>query len=445
MPRLVSLVILTVVIVFLGITFYKVIAPFLLPLFLAGIMAALCQPIQKWFVQRTGGRVRLSAGLTTAAILLGLLLPFVIGTLVASIQLYTLADETMEGRDWQQTVENLRERFAIEAIVKEIQPYLPARVDAEQLVTQSRENIREGLKAVSAQSLGVAATTLGALGGIFSGLLSVAMFVIALYYFLADGPALLAAAESLIPVHANYQREILDQFNKVVRAVVIATFVAAISQGLLTAIAIWLVGWAVDSEFLRGMFLIFFVLAALSSVIPVAGTWLVWGPVAVGLAIEGHWASCILLTAFGAGVIGTMDNVVRTYVLHTDAKLHPLLAFVSVLGGLKFMGLWGVFIGPIVASCLYALVLIFNKELQEFSREQRARKKELGEGDVPTPRALGMVETTETETAPEATLPTIGRSSDAPAVKEPKPKAGTSQTSAKPQKSRRRRRSRGRK
>ena len=69
-------------------------------------------------------------------------------------------------------------------------------------------------------------------------------------------------------------------------------------------------------------------------------------------------------------VIGMMDNVIRTLILKDGAKLHPLLAFVSVLGGLQVLGLWGVFIGPTVASCLYALVKIFNLELQSLSAEQ---------------------------------------------------------------------------
>jgi hypothetical protein len=54
-------------------------------------------------------------------------------------------------------------------------------------------------------------------------------------------------------------------------------------------------------------------------------------------------------------------------------KLHPLLAFVSVLGGIQVMGLWGIFIGPIVASCLHALIKIFNTELVAFSEEKQGR------------------------------------------------------------------------
>ena len=69
-------------------------------------------------------------------------------------------------------------------------------------------------------------------------------------------------------------------------------------------------------------------------------------------------------------MVGTLDNVIRTWVLNNDAKLHPLLAFVCVLGGLKVMGLWGVFVGPVVAACLHTLLEIFNGELRAFAREK---------------------------------------------------------------------------
>jgi hypothetical protein len=100
------------------------------------------------------------------------------------------------------------------------------------------------------------------------------------------------------------------------------------------------------------------------------GTWVIWGPAAIWLAINGSYGPAVFLLVFGAGVIGMMDNVIRTWVLQSDAQLHPLLAFVSVLGGLQIMGLWGVFVGPVVASCLHALVKIFNLEVQELSKEK---------------------------------------------------------------------------
>ena len=193
-------------------------------------------------------------------------------------------------------------------------------------------------------------------------LIGLTIYVIALYYFLADGPDLLASAEKLIPVHVDYQREMLHEFATAVRSVVIATFMAAIAQGIATTVALEMFGF--------GHMFAILILATIFSLIPLAGAWIVWGPFAIWLFAGGHWIQGLVLTTYGIVVIGMLDNLVRAYVLNTDTKLHPLLALVSVLGGIETLGLWGVFIGPIVASCLYALVRIFNTELFALSRER---------------------------------------------------------------------------
>ena len=361
MARIVSLTVLTVLIVFLGIMFFRVVAPFLLPLFLAGVIAILCQPVFRYFIRRTENRVRVAAGLTTATVLSIILVPLLVGTLLASLQLYTLTKDRLRNTDLHTAAENFERK-----VIARIEPYLP-----EGVATQ--DNIRILMKTLAERSLGLAGTTLnktwGLLDMLLSLLISLFMFVIALYYFLADGPALLKAAEGLIPVHIDYQRELRQRFEEVVRAVVIATFLAAIAQGLATSMALYIVGWHIDSEFLRHFFIISLI-TTLAALVPVSGTWLIWGPCALWCFFHGYWPTGILLSLFGSVVVGTMDNVIRTYVLQNDARLHPLLAFISVLGGLQMMGLWGVFIGPIVASCLHALVKIFNAELKEFSNEK---------------------------------------------------------------------------
>ncbi len=369
MARIVSLTVLTTLMVFLGITFFQVIAPFLLPLFLAGVTAVLCQPIYRYFKRKMITHPRVAAALTTLAVLSIVLVPLSVGTFVGSLELYTLAQRTIGGSAWHGNVKSLRERFDIDGFAERIKPHIEPYIgreirpeEVEELQSQVETNVRNGLTALAQRSLGLAAGALGVLGNVVSGIIGLLMFAIALYYFLADGPVLLAATEKLIPVHVEYQRQLLTQFDKVVRAVVMATFVAAVSQGLATAAALFVCDFR--------HFFIIFIIATLASLIPLAGTWLVWGPCAVWLYLDGHGVQATFLTLFGIFVVGTLDNVIRTVLLQSDTKLHPLLAFVSVLGGLQVMGLWGVFIGPTVACCLHALVKIFNTELKEFSKER---------------------------------------------------------------------------
>lgn len=393
MVRLVSLSVILCLILFLGITFFRVIMPFLLPLFLAAVVAMISQPLLNYFVKRTKGHVRIAAGIVTAIIVSAIFIPMCVGIFLGSVQLFTTVVNTLDEANWNKTVQTVREKVEIsndkfhqlvdwadQYLVKEIDPTEQGndQTSTEKVDEFVRKNLQATLLPIAKRSLGFAASTVGLLGSLISALIAWVMFIIALYYFLADGYSLIESTQSLIPVHVDYQKKLIDQFQKVVRAVVLATFLAALGQGLTTALALYVVGF--------DHFIIFLILATITSLVPLAGSWLVWVPCAGWLVYQGHWGSAIFLTAVGTLVVGTMDNIIRTYVLQSDAKLHPLLAFVSVLGGLQMMGLWGVFIGPIVASCLHALVQIFNTELKAFSQEkfQNQELLEAVQGEKPT-------------------------------------------------------------
>ena len=360
MVRMISLGVLLVLIIFLGITFYQVVAPFLLPLFLAGVVAMLCRPLHERFQRRLPGRPRLASGLTTGSVLVIILVPLLVGVLVATLQLYAVAREAIGSADWDEQLGRISRVATDWGLVEAVSGQDEAAL---------KQDVSDAMRGLADRSAGIATQTLGRWVGSLIGMtVGVAMFGIALYYFLADGPALLAGTRRLIPVKDDYQQRLLGEFETVVRSVVSATLLAAVVQGALTAVALWIVGAVFDSDLLRHFFL-FFIVSTLTSLVPVTGAWLVWGPVAVWLGLEGHMAGAIVLTLFGVAVIGTLDNVIRVHVLQTDTQLHPLLAFVSVLGGVHAMGLWGVFIGPIVACCLHALVGIFNTELGRVSTE----------------------------------------------------------------------------
>lgn len=376
MARLISTSVLLTLIVILGITFFRVIAPFLLPLFLAGVVALLCQPLFHYFLDRTNGRVRRAAGLTTACVVAAVLIPLVAATIVASMQTFRFATTIADRQNWTEllTAAGADPSDAPEspwhALANVANRFLPAgrQTTPEDVETLVRVKLREAFNELGNRSLGIAGSTIDALTAVIARLTSIVIgiliFVIALYYFFADGTALIRASEKLIPVHVEYQRELLNEFATVVRSVVTATFVSALAQSLATVVALWICGF--------DHLLILFVLASIASLVPLAGAWLVWGPCAVIMAVHGNVLGAVLLSMYGVGFVGILDNVVRTYVLKSDTKLHPLLAFISVMGGLQVLGLWGVFIGPIVASCLHALVKIFNHEIVELSRERFA-------------------------------------------------------------------------
>lgn len=363
MPRLVSLAIIVLLILFLGGTFYQVVTPFLLPLFLAGVVAIIFQPVYRKFLIWTNQRVALSAGLTTASAVVSFLVPLALGIFFATGELIATATAIRTSPEFSRTMEQIQSEPVVQQIVERLQPVFGSKLDQAALAEEIEIGLHDMIAELVRKTLGMAGgAALSLLGNAFGALIGAGMFLIALYYFLSDGPRLIIATENLIPVKIDYQRQLFLQFEKAVRAVVISTFFAAAAQGLCTAIALYFFGF-------HRFFLLLF-LTTFASMIPLAGAWLIWFPCAGWLAYSGHWGLAIALAIYGSVVIGMLDNLIRTYILHTDVKLHPLLAFISVLGGVQVMGLWGVFVAPIVASCLHALVLIFNTELKELSRTQ---------------------------------------------------------------------------
>ena len=362
MSRVVSLAVLLAMIVLLGSTFYRVISPFLLPMFLAAVLSVICQPLQNYFLKKTGGRTAWAAALTTGTVTLMVVGPLVTGTFVAATNLYDLADQQLGG-DWRRGLDVLWRR-AVMPVLERVAPLVPGGLTDENILELEAEfsnNVRSLATQMAGTTFSIASSTVG----MFVSLaIAAGAFLTALYYFLADGPAILAAAEELIPLPVDHQRKLVDRFARTVRAVVIATFTAAFAQGLATAVALQVCG--------IGYFVIFVVIGSIAALIPLAGAWMVWGPCAVWLGLQGHWPAAIGLTVWGLAVVGTLDNMVKMYVLESEADLHPLIAFISVIGALQVMGLWGIFIGPIVASCLFALIQIFNDELKEMAKEREA-------------------------------------------------------------------------
>lgn len=366
-PRTISLIILTGLIGCLGFAFLRVIQPFLLPLMLAAVTAMLLQPLLRFFLCRTGNRRALSAALATLTMLGAVLLPILVGIIVGVTQLYDWSSDMLAQTATEGAYKRMYEELQVNKLVHRLQPYLYPDATPQEMEQRAqsmvKENLPKLLESVANQTLGLAASTFGLLGSLVSLALTLSVFVTAVYFFLADGPHLLEATQCMLPVQREHQDRLLDQFVKVTRAVVIGTFAAAVAQGIATGVGLYFAGIE------RVMLLT--VIATVVAIVPMAGTSLVWIPCAIWMCFsrESWLYPVILFALYNSFIVASLDNLVRSYVLNSDVKLHPLLAFISVLGGLQWLGLWGVFVGPVIASCLYAMVTIINEELVAYGQQ----------------------------------------------------------------------------
>ncbi len=91
MSRVVSLVVLVACILLMAAVFIRVMAQFLLPMFMAVLLVVMFRPLHAWLLHKCGGRPRVAAGLTTAGIVLIVLIPLLIVFGRAAVEGYSLA------------------------------------------------------------------------------------------------------------------------------------------------------------------------------------------------------------------------------------------------------------------------------------------------------------------------------------------------------------------
>jgi len=102
--------------------------------------------------------------------------------------------------------------------------------------------------------------------------------------------------------------------------------------------------------------------AAIFSFIPFVGTGVVWVPAAIILTLNGHLFRGLILLGWGAGIVGTADNVIRPLVISDQIRLHPLYVFFALLGGVQAFGISGLFIGPVAFALAQALFSLIREE-----------------------------------------------------------------------------------
>jgi predicted PurR-regulated permease PerM len=204
----------------------------------------------------------------------------------------------------------------------------------------------------------------GATGGFLVELLiGLAIMVISVYFFLLDGPAMIGTLMRLSPLDDAYERQLLGEFDRTSRAVVLASVLSALAQGFLAAIAFYLLGF--------GSVVFLFLLTSLMALVPFLGAAAVWVPCAIWLfAVDERWGAAIGLTVYGVLVVSSIDNVIKVFVLHGRSQIHPLLALLSVLGGVAVFGPIGILVGPMVVVFLQTLLEILNHELAASARSR---------------------------------------------------------------------------
>jgi len=193
-------------------------------------------------------------------------------------------------------------------------------------------------------------------------LFGVVIMVVALFFLLAEGSRMLDAIVRISPLEEHHVRELVAEFDRACRAIVSATLLSAVAQGLLAGIGFYFAG-------LQSSVALLMLLTMVLALVPFTGAAAVWIPVCLYLYFfEGRGGAAIGLALYGSIIISQSDNVLKPYILHGQSNLHPLLALLSVLGGLQALGPIGILVGPMVVVFLQVLLKLVQREMSQLDK-----------------------------------------------------------------------------
>ena len=205
-------------------------------------------------------------------------------------------------------------------------------------------------KAVAAAAVVIQTTTGGMLG------LLIALFTE--FYVLVEWPLLAVRLEAILPLEPRHTRALILEFRDMSRSALVGTVATAFIQGMLAAAGYAMAGVATPVTW--GL------LTAISSLLPVVGTFLVWVPIALYAMWNGHIGAGVFLLIWGLLVVSiATDYAVRPRLVGKKGHGHPLLMIVSLIGGIEVMGLAGLIVAPIVMSLFLAVLKIYERERRE--------------------------------------------------------------------------------
>jgi len=217
------------------------------------------------------------------------------------------------------------------------------------------EPLASGLRAAS-QLLVEQVVLLGQNAVIFVVGLFVMLYL--LFFLLRDGDALARRMNDVIPLRPEQRRALADKFTTVIRAMIKGTLAVAVVQGFLGGLIFWLLG--IPAAALWG------VVMGILSLLPAVGSPIVWGPVAIYLLATGDIWQGLVLLAYGALVIGLIDNVLRPILVGKDTRIPDYVVLISTLGGLAIFGVNGLLLGPVIAALFLAVWDIFSTSRRRY-------------------------------------------------------------------------------
>lgn len=320
-------------------------SPLMKPVFLALIFAVVFYPVYKFFLKLFRNHNYIASIVTTILSFCVVLVPivFLISMLSGNLVEFAhqLANE-MQGAQMAPIVDKIGN------FVNEWMAFLPGTGDA---TFDLRAEIIEFLKTAGKFAYQFSPKVITT--AIKTGM-SLIVLIIFLVVFFAEGSNLFEWFVNAMPLSSSHQEEISKDIRVMISATLLGMIANALVQGVLIGIGFLVAGFS--DAIMWGM------VAVLAAFIPIIGAASCYIAASLVLLAMGRPEAAIIFLIYGIGFVSTIDNVIKPLVMGGQMRVHPVLLFVALLGGVRVFGPIGIIFGPVLLALFLASLRIYQRE-----------------------------------------------------------------------------------
>lgn len=344
-------IVLLVLALAISLLFLAMIRSFIVALLLAAVFSAMTRPIYLWLVRKLGDRRRTAAVATILLVVLLLIIPLGLFLGIVVAQAVTVSEAVGPWIERQLATPDL-----FDSLMERV-PQLEWLAPYQDAIVARAGQIAGSMGTFLVNSVAALTRSTAAF------LLDLFIMLYAMFFFLLKGKEILARILYYLPLAPEDEDRMIEKFVSVTRATIKGSLVIGVIQGGLAGLGFAVAGIPASAFWGTVM--------AVLSIIPAIGSGFVWVPAVIWLFASGQTGAAIGLGVWCLIVVGSVDNVLRPWLVGRDTKMSDLLVLISTLGGLFLFGAVGFILGPIVAALFVTIWDIYGRVFREYLPDGR--------------------------------------------------------------------------
>lgn len=320
-------------------------APLMKAAFLALIIAVIFHPVYKFFLKLFRQHNYIAALVTTLLSFCVVLVPVVIVVALLASNIVEFATRLAA------QLQSGQLSPVIDEVGRTISGWIAMLPGGEEIVIDLKATVIEALKTVGGFLYQFSPKMLASTAKLGINLVVLVIFLVV---FFAEGSKLFAWLVRALPLSVSHQEEISREIRVMISAILLGMIGTAIVQGLLIGLGFWVAGFSEP--------LMWGLIAILAAFIPIIGAAACYIGAVIVLLAMGRVHAAIIFLIYGMVFVSSVDNVIRPLVIGSHVRLHPVLLFVALLGGVRAFGPIGIVFGPVLLAVFLASLRIYQRE-----------------------------------------------------------------------------------